>query len=809
MAQEKIPVYIEDEMKKSYMDYAMSVIIGRALPDVRDGLKPVHRRILFAMHEMGVEWNKSYKKSARVVGDVIGKYHPHGDAAVYDATTRMVQDFSLRYPLVDGQGNFGSIDGDPPAAMRYTEVRMTRLASELLTDIGKETVDFSPNYDDSLKEPVVLPAALPTLLINGASGIAVGMATNMPPHNLTEVIDAIIHLVKKPDADVSELMEFIPGPDFPTAGFIHGREGIRSAYKTGRGIVKLRARVITEKHPRTGRQSIVVTEIPYMVNKAKLIEKIAHLVRDKKVEGISDIRDESDRDGMRIVIELKKDEVAEVILNTLYLHTQMQTSFGIINLAILDGRPKVLPLKDILHQFIRFRKEVVTRRIIFDLRKAKERAHILEGLKIALDNLDAVIKLIRKSKSPTEAKEGLIKTFGLTDVQAKAILDMRLQRLTALEREKILEEYRELLKLIKGLEAILADEGLLLNVITDELTAIKERYGDERRTEIIDETGDITLEDIIADEEMVVTITHSGYIKRNPTSLFRIQKRGGKGKMGMTTKEEDFVEHLFVASTHSHILFFTDRGKAYVLKVYNIPQAGRAARGKAIVNLLNVEKGEQLTTFLPIREFSEGRTIVMATSQGIVKKTDLMSFANVRSGGIIAINLDEGDQLISAKLTDGISDLFISTRNGQAIRFNEEQVREMGRNTRGVKAIKLGKEDIVVSMEILEDGVTILTVTERGFGKRTTIDEYRSQQRGGRGIINMKTTAKTGRVVGIAQVRIDDELMITTDSGKIIRMSMKDIHVIGRNTQGVKLINIDKDEVVTGTAYIAEKDVEG
>ncbi|MFQ5330076.1 MAG: DNA gyrase subunit A [Thermodesulfobacteriota bacterium] len=809
MAQEKIPVYIEDEMKKSYMDYAMSVIIGRALPDVRDGLKPVHRRILFAMHEMGVEWNKSYKKSARVVGDVIGKYHPHGDSAVYDATTRMVQDFSLRYPLVDGQGNFGSIDGDPPAAMRYTEVRSTRLASELLADIGKETVDFSLNYDDSLKEPVVLPAAFPTLLVNGSSGIAVGMATNIPPHNITEVIDAIIHLIKKPDADVHELMEFIPGPDFPTAAFIHGREGIRSAYKTGRGIVKLRARVITEKHPRTGRQSIVVTEIPYMVNKARLIEKIAHLVRDKKIEGISDIRDESDRDGMRIVIELKKDEVAEVILNNLYLHTQMQTSFGIINLAILDGRPKVLPLKDILQQFLRFRKEVVTRRIIFDLRKARERAHILEGLKIALDNLDEVIKLIRRSKSPAEAKEGLIESFGLTEIQAKAILDMRLHRLTALEREKILEEYRELLKIIKGFEAILADEGLLLKLITDELTAIRERYGDERRTEIIDHTGDITLEDIIADEEMVVTITHSGYIKRNPTSLFRIQRRGGKGKMGMTTKEEDFVEHLFVASTHSHILFFTDRGKAYVLKVYTIPQAGRAARGKAIVNLLNVEKGEKLTTFLPIKEFAEGRSIVMATSNGIVKKTDLMSFANVRSGGIIAINLDEGDQLISAKLTDGSSDLFISMRSGKSIRFSEEQVREMGRSTRGVKAVKLGKDDVVVSMEILEGGATILTVTEGGFGKRTAIDEYRSQRRGGSGIINLKVTERTGRVVGIAQVRIDDELMIITDSGKIIRMSMKDIHVIGRNTQGVKLINIDKDEIVTGTAYIAEKDVEG
>ncbi|MFQ5586367.1 MAG: DNA gyrase subunit A [Thermodesulfobacteriota bacterium] len=808
MAQEKIPVYIEDEMKKSYMDYAMSVIIGRALPDVRDGLKPVHRRILYAMHEMGVEWNKAYKKSARVVGDVIGKYHPHGDAAVYDAITRMVQDFSLRYPLVDGQGNFGSIDGDPPAAMRYTEVRMTRLAGELLADIEKETVDFSPNYDDSLTEPVVLPAAFPTLLVNGASGIAVGMATNMPPHNLTEVIDAIIHLVKNPNADVNKIMEFIPGPDFPTAGFIHGREGIRSAYTTGRGVIQLRARVITEKHPRTGRQSIIITEIPYMVNKARLIEKIADLVRDKKVEGISDIRDESDREGMRIVIELRKDEVAEVILNNLFLHTQMQTSFGIINLAIVDGRPQVLTLKEMLNQFIRFRKEVVTRRTTFELRKAKERAHILEGLKIAIDNLDEVIKLIRQSKSPKEAKEGLIKKFGLTDVQAQAILDMRLQRLTALEREKILEEYKDILKLIKRLEAILTDERLLLNVITDELTAIKERYGDERRTEIIEETGEITLEDIIADEEMVVNITHGGYIKRNPTSLFRIQRRGGKGKTGMTTKEEDFVEHLFVASTHSHILFFTDRGKAYTLKVYNIPQAGRAARGKAIVNLLNITKGEKLTAFLPVKEFGEGRHIVMATSQGIVKKTDLMAFASVRSGGIIAINLDKGDTLISAKLTDGASDLFISTRNGQAIRFNEGQVREMGRNARGVRAIRLGKEDEVVSMETLEDGVTILTVTERGYGKRTAIDEYRSQQRGGSGIINMKVTGKTGKVVGIAQVRVEDELMITTDRGKIIRISMKDIHVIGRNTQGVKLIDIDTEEVVTGIAYIADRDVE-
>jgi DNA gyrase subunit A len=808
MAQERIPVYIEDEMKKSYMDYAMSVIVGRALPDIRDGLKPVHRRILYAMHEMGLEWNKPHKKSARVVGNVIGKYHPHGDAAVYDAITRMVQDFSLRYPLIDGQGNFGSIDGDPPAAMRYTEVRMTRLAGELLADIEKETVDFSPNYDDSLKEPTVLPAAFPNLIINGSSGIAVGMATNMPPHNLSEVIDAIIHLIKKPAADIKDLMEFIPGPDFPTGGFIHGRKGIKDAYTTGRGIIQMRARAITEKHPRTEKQSIVITEIPYMVNKAKLIEKIADLVKDKKVEGISDIRDESDREGMRIVIELKKDEIAEVILNNLFLHTQMQTSFGIINLAIVDGQPKVLPLKEILQQFIRFRKEVITRRTAFELKKAQERAHILEGLKIAIDNLDEVIKLIRKSKSPKEAKEQLTKEFGLTDIQAQAILDMKLQRLTALEREKIIEEYKEVLKLTKILKEILAKEKLLLNIITDEFREIKERYGDERRTEILEEIGEITLEDIIADEEMVVNITHGGYIKRNPTSLFRIQRRGGKGKTGMTTKEEDFVEHLFVASTHSHILFFTDKGKVYCLKVYDIPQTGRAARGKAIVNLLNIAKDEKLTAFLPVKEFMEGKFIVMATSHGVIKKTDLMAFSNIRSGGIIAINLDAADRLISTKLTDGSCDLFLSTRNGQAIRFNEEQVRKMGRASRGVKGIKLGKDDEVVSMETLEEGAAILTITERGYGKRTTIKEYRKQHRGGSGIRNIRVAEKNGRVVGIAQVRDEDELMITTDRGKIIRITMKDISVIGRNTQGVRLINIAKNEKVTGTAYIAEKEAE-
>ena len=808
MAQEKIPVYIEDEMKKSYMSYAMSVIIGRALPDVRDGLKPVHRRILFAMHEMGVEWNKPYKKSARVVGDVIGKYHPHGDVAVYDAITRMVQDFSLRYPLIDGQGNFGSIDGDAPAAMRYTEVRMARLSGAILSDIEKETVDWGPNYDDSLKEPLVMPAAFPNLLVNGSSGIAVGMATNMPPHNLSEVIDAIVHLINKPETTINELMKFIPGPDFPTAGFIHGREGIKEAYTTGRGIIQMRARTIVEKNPRTNRQAIVITEIPYQVNKTKLIEKIAELVRDKKIEGISDIRDESDREGMRIVVELKRDEVSEVILNNLFLHTQMQGTFGVINLSIVDGQPRILNLRELLRQFIRFRKEVVTRRMIFELKKAKERAHILEGLKIAIDNLDEVITLIRKSKGPQEAKDGLIKRFKLSEIQAQAILDMKLQRLTALEREKIVEEYKEILKLIKRLEELLASEKLLMEVVVDELKEIKKQFGDERRTEIIEKTGEITMEDIIAEEDMVVTVTHGGYIKRNPTSLFRIQKRGGKGKTGMTTREEDFVEALFVASTHSYILFFTNKGKVYSLKVYDIPQAGAAAKGKAIVNILNLTQDEKITAFLPVKEFAEGKFIVMATKYGVIKKTDLQAFSNIRSGGIIALGLDEGDELIATRLTDGSKEIFIGTREGQAIRFNEEQVRDMGRTARGVRAINLAKEDAVVSMEALEEGKTILTVTERGYGKRTEIEEYRSQLRGGMGIINIKVTEKNGRVAGIAQVNTEDELVITTNIGKIIRIAMKDVSVIGRNTQGVKLIGVEKDERVTGIAPIAEKEEE-
>ena len=809
MAQEQIPVYIEDEMKKSYLDYAMSVIVGRALPDVRDGLKPVHRRILFAMHEMGVEWNKAYKKSARVVGDVIGKYHPHGDSAVYDAITRMVQDFSLRYPLIDGQGNFGSIDGDPPAAMRYTEVRMARLASELLKDLEKETVDFQPNYDESLKEPVVLPAAFPCLLVNGSSGIAVGMATNMPPHNLREIIDALIYIIDKPDATVKELMAFVPGPDFPTAGFINGRQGIRDAYATGRGVLQIRAKASIEKNPRTNRQAIVITELPYMVNKAKLIESIADLVRDKKIEGISDVRDESDREGMRVVVEIKRDEVAEVILNNLYLHTQMKTSFGIINLAIVEGQPRVLPLASLLKEFVKFRREVVARRIVFDLKKARERAHILEGLKIALDNLDAVIKLIRASKSPQEAKSGLIANFKLSEIQSQAILDMRLQRLTALERDKIIQEYQDILKLIARLEEILASEALLMGVVVDELKEIRERFGDERRTQIVDEAGEITLEDLIAEEDMVVTISSGGYIKRNPTSLFKIQKRGGKGKMGMTTKEEDFVSNLFIASTHSYILFFTDKGKVYSLKVYDIPQAGRAAKGKAIVNILNVAPGENITAYLPVRDFKEGYFITMATAHGVVKKSDLMSFSHIRTGGLIAVNLDEGDSLIAARLTDGKTDLFLGTRMGQAIRFHEEEVREMGRTARGVKGIKLDDADRVVSMETVEEGATILTVTEGGYGKRTEFSEYRGQNRGGSGLINIKITEKNGPVAAIAKVRDSDELMISTSTGKIIRIAMKGVTVIGRNTQGVKLMDVDKDEHITGIASLAEKEDEG
>jgi DNA gyrase subunit A len=808
LKQQKVPVYIEDEMRQSYMDYAMSVIIGRALPDVRDGLKPVHRRVLYAMYDMGNTWNTAYKKSARVVGDVIGKYHPHGDVAVYDTIVRMAQDFSMRYPLVDGQGNFGSIDGDPPAAMRYTEIRMAQLAEELLADIGKDTVDFVPNYDDSLKEPAVLPARIPNLLVNGGSGIAVGMATNIPPHNLGEVIDALVAMVAKPDISIKELMHHIPGPDFPTAGFIHGRDSIAQAYHEGRGIIQMRGKAFTETVKRTGKEQIIISEIPFMVNKTRLIEQIAELVQEKKVEGISDLRDESDRDGMRIVVDLKRDAVAEVIINQLYKHTALQDSFGVNMLAIVEGRPKLLTLKDALKAFLDHRKEVVTHRTAYDLRKAEERLHILEGLKIALDHLDAVIALIRRSQDPKIAKEGLIQNFGLSEVQAQAILEMRLQRLTGLERDKILQEHKETVELIAKLKAILADEKEIYRIIVEELEEIKKNYGDERRTQIIDHTEAISIEDMIVEEDMVVTISHEGYIKRNPAALYRAQRRGGKGKIGATTREEDFVEYLFVASTHSYILFFTTIGKVYWIKVHELPQAGRAARGKPIVNLLHLEPGEKVSAFLSVKEFQEGRYVVFATKRGLVKKTELMAYANPRASGIRAIALEPNDEVIGVRLTDGNQEIILSTLDGQSIRFKEEQVRSTSRDTYGVAGMNLEKDDAIVSMEILSLGANILTVSENGYGKRTPMEEYRLQSRGGKGIITMKTTDKTGRVVGVQQVTDDDQLMLVTNIGKIIRLRVKDIRVIGRNTQGVHLIGLEEGERVVSLARLAEKEEE-
>ena len=808
LKQQKIPVYIEDEMRQSYMDYAMSVIIGRALPDVRDGLKPVHRRVLYAMYDMGNAWNSPYKKSARVVGDVIGKYHPHGDVAVYDTIVRMAQDFSMRYPLVDGQGNFGSVDGDPPAAMRYTEIRMDQLAGEILADLDKETVDFIPNYDDSLKEPTVLPSRIPNLLVNGSSGIAVGMATNIPPHNLGEVVDGLVAMVEKPDISVKELMKYIPGPDFPTAGFIHGKETIVQAYNEGRGIIQMRGKAFTETVKRTGKEQIIISEIPYMINKARLIEQIAGLVQEKKIEGISDLRDESDREGMRIVIELKRDTIAEVVINQLYKHTGLQESFGVNMLAIAEGKPKLLSLRDALKAFLDHRKEVVTRRTAYDLRKAEERLHILEGLRIALDRLDAVIALIRGSQDPKVAKEGLMQNFGLTELQAQAILDMRLQRLTGLEREKILQEHKETVELIAKLRAILADEREIYRIIVEELKEIKEKYGDERRTQIVDHSEEISIEDLIVDEDMVVTISHEGYIKRNPVTLYRAQHRGGKGKIGATTREEDFVEYLFVASTHSFILFFTTVGKVYWIKVHELPQAGRAARGKPIVNLLHLEEGEKVSAFLSVREFQEGRCVVFATKKGLIKKTELMAYANPRANGIRAIALEQGDEVIGVRLTDGQQEIILSTLDGQSIRFKEEQVRPTGRGTYGVVGMRLDKGDEVVSMEILSLGANILTVAENGYGKRTDMEEYRLQSRGGKGIITMKTTDKTGRVVGAQQVTEEDQLMLVTNNGKIIRLRVKDIRVIGRNTQGVRLIDLEDSERVVSLARLAEKEEE-
>ena len=805
---QKVPVYIEDEMRQSYMDYAMSVIVGRALPDVRDGLKPVHRRVLYAMYDMGNTWDKPYKKSARLVGDIIGKYHPHGDTAVYDTIVRMAQDFVMRYPFIDGQGNFGSVDGDSPAAMRYTEIRMARLAEEILADIEKETVDFIPNYDDSLKEPAVLPSRIPNLLVNGASGIAVGMATNIPPHNLGEIIDGLVAMVGDPGITIEKLMTYIPGPDFPTAGFIHGKEPIAQAYSEGKGIIQMRGKAYIETVKRTGKEQIIINEIPFMVNKVRLIEQIAALVQEKKIEGISDLRDESDREGMRIVIELKRDAVDEIIINQLYKHTSLQESFGINMLAIVEGRPKLLNLREALRAFLDHRKEVVTRRTAHDLRKAEERLHILEGLRIALDNLDAVITLIRNANDPKAAKEGLMASFGLSDLQAQAILDMRLQRLTGLERDKILQEHRETVELIGKLRAILADEKEIYKIIVTELKEIKEKFGDDRRTQIVARSEEISIEDLIVDEEMAVTISHEGYIKRNPVTLYRAQRRGGKGKIGTTTKEEDFVEYLILASMHSYLLFFTTIGKVYRVKVHELPQASRSAKGKPIVNLLNLEPGERVSAFLSVREFVDGRFVIFVTKKGSVKKTDLMLYSNPRASGIRAIGLEDGDEVIGVRLTDGQQELILSTLDGQSIRFKEDQVRPTGRGTYGVVGMRLDPGDAVVSVEMLNRGASILTVSENGYGKRTEMEEYRLQSRGGKGIITMKTTEKTGRVVGGQQVTDDDQLMLVTNNGKIIRLRMRDIRVIGRNTQGVRLIDLEEDERVVSLARLAEKEDE-
>jgi len=804
--QENIPVNIEDEMKKSYMDYAMSVIIGRALPDVRDGLKPVHRRILYAMNELSNDWDKPYKKSARIVGDVMGKYHPHGDMAIYDAIVRMAQDFSLRYPLIDGQGNFGSVDGDPPAAMRYTEIRMAKIAAELLADIDKETVDFVPNYDDTSVEPWVLPSKFPNLVVNGSSGIAVGMATNIPPHNLVETINALIALIETPDISLPGLMDHLPGPDFPTGGFIYGREGIRQAYETGKGVIQLRARALIERDRKGERENIVITELPYQTNKAKLIEKVAELVQEKVIEGIANIRDESDRDGMRVVIELRRNEVAEVILNQLYKHTQMQTSFGIILLAIHQNQPKLLSLKEMLHLFIQHRQEVVIRRSRFDLKKAEARAHILEGLKKAIDHIDAIIATIKASKTPKEAKDRLIEKFAFSDVQAQAILEMRLQRLTNLEQRKIVEEYEDTIKLINRLKALLASERLILNAIKEELLSIRVAFGDERKTEIAEAAPEIRVEDLIAEEDMVVTITHTGYIKRNPISLYRSQHRGGKGKMGINVKEEDFVEDLFIASTHDYILFFTDAGKIHWMKVHELPQAGRITRGKAIVNLLHLGPEEKATTILSLKDFAKGKFVTFMTKRGTIKKTALEAYSNPRSGGIIAIHLDDEDELISAKLTDGKQYLFIGTKMGKAIHFPENQIREMGRTAHGIRGIKISKDDEVVGMELVAPHTQILTVMEHGYGKRTQASEYRIQNRGGSGIFTVKRTQKTGDVIGLKTVLDEDELMLISNKGKIIRLRAVDIPVQGRSTQGVRLITLEEGERVVAVAKLAEKE---
>ncbi len=837
-AKEILPVNIEEEMKQSYLDYAMSVIVGRALPDVRDGLKPVHRRVLYAMHELGNDWNKPYKKSARVVGDVIGKYHPHGDTAVYDTIVRMAQPFSLRYMLVDGQGNFGSVDGDAPAAMRYTEVRMSRIAHEMLADIDKETVDFVPNYDGSEKEPEVLPARLPNLLVNGAAGIAVGMATNIPPHNLTEVVNGCLALIDDPDIDIPGLMRHIPGPDFPTAGIINGARGIVEAYVTGRGRIFVRGRSTVEEDPRSGRQSIVITELPYQVNKARLLERIAELVKEKRIDGITELRDESDKEGMRVVIELRRGEVAEVVLNNLYAHTQLQTVFGINMVALVDGRPRLVNLKDILEAFIRHRREVVTRRTVFDLRKAREKAHVLEGLAVALANIDPIIALIKSAKSPAEAKEklmarawepgaviqmleragaessrpeGLAPEFGLregryhlSDTQAQAILDMRLHRLTGLEQDKILTDYEEKLATIADLLEILGSAERLMQVIREELIELRDQFGDERRTEILSSQEDLTIEDLITEEDVVVTLSHEGYAKAQPVSTYRAQRRGGKGKAATAVKDEDFVDKLFVANTHDTILCFSSRGKVYWLKVYELPQAGRTARGRPIVNLLPLEEGERINAVLPIREYEEGRFVFFATASGTVKKTPLKDFSRPRSSGIIAIELRPGDELVGVELTDGGRDVMLFSSAGKAIRFSEADVRPMGRTACGVRGIKLGEGQKVISLIIADEG-DVLTATENGYGKRTPVADYPRHGRGGQGVISIQTTKRNGPVVGAELVRPDDEIMLITTSGTLVRTRVDDISVMGRNTQGVKLISLGEGEKLSGIERIARE----
>lgn len=799
-----LPVRIEDEMKNSYIDYAMSVIVMRALPDVRDGLKPVHRRILYAMHEAGMTPNKAYKKSARIVGEVLGKYHPHGDSSVYEATVRMAQDFSTRYLLVDGHGNFGSIDGDSAAAMRYTEVRMSRVAEAMLQDIEKETVDFVPNYDESLKEPSVLPAKLPNLLINGSAGIAVGMATNIPPHNLGEVIDGVLMMIENPDVTVQELMMAVKGPDFPTAGLILGTEGIHSAYMSGRGVIKMRAQARIEKMS-NGKPRILVTEIPYQVNKARLVEKIAELVRDKSIDGITDLRDESDRKGMRIVIELRRDTNPDVVLNQLYKHTQMQDSFGIIMLALVDGRPRVLNLREILYYYLEHQKNIITRRTRYELAKAKARAHILEGLKIALDHIDAVIQTIRQSQTTDIARGALMDGFDLSEKQSQAILDLRLQRLTGLEREKIEEEYKELMNTIAWLESVLADENKVLQIIKDELTVIKRRFNDPRRTVITTDVSKLDMEDLIAEEDIVITLTHGNYIKRLPVDTYRNQKRGGRGVAGMGTKEEDFVEHLFVTTTHNNILFFTSRGRVYRLKGYEIAEASRTAKGTAIVNLLPLEEKEKITAVIPIKEFAADKYLFMATQKGIVKKTELMEFDTARKGGLIAISLDDDDDLIGVKLTNGEQQIILGTQGGMAITFTETDVRSMGRTAHGVKGIRLSGDDMLIGMDTLRRDAEVLSVTEEGFGKRTPATEYRPQTRGGKGLINMKVTEKTGKVVGIKVVRPGQELILISTEGIVIRIDIDEISVISRNTQGVTLMKTAKRDKVASLAAVEKK----